>query len=202
VLTSRVDNELNSIKGGGACQLREKVLAEAAETWILVADYRKNSEILGTNWTQGIPIEVAPFAYAKVLDNLALLGSPSVLPNGKPGLSLRMGLRKAGPVVSDNGMFIIDAPFSQEMMKDPADVSIPTHPKLTIQLLHRIKMLTGVVEVGLFVKMAKAAYFGNEVCARRCNAGKWKTDEQDGSVSIRHEDGSLEKLTESPAVLV
>ena len=28
----------------------------------------------------------------------------------------------------------------------------------------RIKMLTGVVEVGLFCHMAKAAYFGNEVC--------------------------------------
>jgi ribose 5-phosphate isomerase len=31
------------------------------------------------------------------------------------------------------------------------------------QLLHKIKMLTGVVEVGLFCDMAKAAYFGNEV---------------------------------------
>jgi ribose 5-phosphate isomerase len=28
--------------------LREKVLAEAAETWIIVADYRKNSQLLGT----------------------------------------------------------------------------------------------------------------------------------------------------------
>ncbi len=45
----RVDSNLNSIKGGGACQLREKVLAEAADTWVMVADYRKNSEVLGTN---------------------------------------------------------------------------------------------------------------------------------------------------------
>ena len=45
----RVDNDLNAIKGGGACQLREKVLAEAATTWIIVADYRKNSHILGTS---------------------------------------------------------------------------------------------------------------------------------------------------------
>jgi hypothetical protein len=30
----------------------------------------------------------------------------------------------------------------------------------------RIKMLTGVVEVGLFCHMTKAAYFGNEVCSR------------------------------------
>ena len=45
----RVDEKLHSIKGGGACQLREKVLAEAAETWVIVADYRKNSKVLGTN---------------------------------------------------------------------------------------------------------------------------------------------------------
>ena len=29
--------------------MREKVLAEAADTWVIVADYRKNSEVLGTN---------------------------------------------------------------------------------------------------------------------------------------------------------
>lgn len=31
------------------------------------------------------------------------------------------------------------------------------------QLLHEIKLITGVVEVGLFCKMARACYFGNEV---------------------------------------
>jgi ribose 5-phosphate isomerase len=40
---------LNAIKGGGACQLREKVLADMADTWVMVADYRKNSTVLGTN---------------------------------------------------------------------------------------------------------------------------------------------------------
>lgn len=62
----RVDLDLNCIKGGGACHLREKVLAEAANTYvqiifdvsvplsvncrfIVVADYRKNAEYLGTN---------------------------------------------------------------------------------------------------------------------------------------------------------
>ena len=47
--TFRVDKDLNCIKGGGACHLREKVLAEAAVTFVVVADYRKNSQILGTN---------------------------------------------------------------------------------------------------------------------------------------------------------
>ena len=58
---------------------------------------------------------------------------------------------KAGPVVSDNGNFVIDAPFSPERFSDPH------------QLLTNIKMLTGVVEVGLFCEMAQAAYFGNAV---------------------------------------
>ena len=32
MISHRVDHDLNCIKGGGACHLREKVLAEAAET--------------------------------------------------------------------------------------------------------------------------------------------------------------------------
>lgn len=50
------------------------------------------------------------------------MGSPHVLPNGQPGLSLRMGKMKAGPVVSDNGNFIIDAPFAEELMRQPEEV--------------------------------------------------------------------------------
>lgn len=49
LICPRVDKDLNCIKGGGACHLREKVLAEAAMTFVVVADYRKNSTILGTN---------------------------------------------------------------------------------------------------------------------------------------------------------
>ncbi|CCM06617.1 uncharacterized protein FIBRA_08896 [Fibroporia radiculosa] len=153
-----VDETLNCIKGGGACHLREKVLAEAADTFIVVADYRKNSDVLGKNFTQGVPIEVAQFAYAKVLQNVHLLGSPNAV--------LRMAKSKAGPVVTDNGNFVIDAPFPEEMMKDP------------YTLLKRLKMLTGVVEVGLFCHMAKAAYFGN----------------QDGSVTVKWHDGRIESV--------
>lgn len=90
-----VDNQLNAIKGGGACQLREKVLAEAAKTFIIVADYRKNSTLLGKTWTQGVPIEVAEFAWSKVQRQLIKMGSEAAI--------LRMGVKKAGPVVTDNG---------------------------------------------------------------------------------------------------
>lgn len=153
-----VDDELNAIKGGGACQLREKVLAEAATHFIIVADSRKDSKVLGTNWKQGVPIEVAPFAWAKVFVNLQKMGCE------KP--TLRMGKMKAGPVVTDNGNFVIDAVFSESYMRDPSE------------LLHRIKMLTGVLEVGLFTGMAEAAYFGAP----------------DGTVTCRWQDGRREKI--------
>lgn len=38
----------------------------------------------------------------------------------------------------------------------------------SLQIMAQIKMLTGVVEVGLFCHMAKAAYFGNEVSIECC----------------------------------
>ncbi|KAI5474939.1 ribose 5-phosphate isomerase A [Pseudohyphozyma bogoriensis] len=148
-----VDDDLNAIKGGGACQLREKVLAEAADTFIIIADSRKDSKILGTSWKQGVPIEVAPFAWAKVFQNLQKMGCDKPV--------LRMGKMKAGPVVTDNGNFVIDAVFTEAYMRDPSE------------LLHRIKMLTGVLEVGIFAGMAQAAYFGYP----------------DGTVHVRWQDG-------------
>lgn len=153
-----IERGLNCIKGGGACQLREKVLAEAAKTWVVVADYRKNSDTLGTNFKPGVPIEVVPFAYLQVLSRLHHMGSPNA--------KLRMAVAKAGPVVSDNGMFIVDAPFPCDMLEDPE------------KLLRDIKMITGVVEVGLFCKMARACYFGNE----------------DGTVTVKWNDGRIQQI--------
>jgi ribose 5-phosphate isomerase A len=34
-----------------------------------------------------------------------------------------MAVRKAGPIVTDNGNFVIDAPFDEATMKDPLAVS-------------------------------------------------------------------------------
>ena len=156
-----VDNALNLIKGGGACHLQEKVIAKAAKELIIVADSRKRSQVLGTSWTQGVPVEVAPVAASQVLASLKRLGSPDA--------KLRMAKAKAGPVVTDNGCvaadrnFCIDAPFSPAYMRDPALLNA------------QIKQLVGVVEVGIFAGMAKAAFFGNE----------------DGTVSVQREDGSF-----------
>jgi ribose 5-phosphate isomerase A len=84
------------------------------------SDARKNSEILGTKWKQGVPIEVAPFAWASVLQKLQKMGCTQP--------KLRMGKAKAGPVVTDNGNFVIDSPWEESYMLKPKE------------LLHNIKM--------------------------------------------------------------
>ncbi|KAI8384582.1 ribose-5-phosphate isomerase [Radiomyces spectabilis] len=136
-----VDSQLNAIKGGGACQFQEKVVAEAAKKFVIVADYRKKSKILGTQWLKGVPIEVVPLTYQSVINSL--LNKLSLQPQE---VALRMAVNKAGPVVTDNGNFVIDAHFGP--IEDPAS------------LLKEIKLLTGVYEVGLFCNMAEVAFFG------------------------------------------
>ncbi|KAK9465321.1 ribose 5-phosphate isomerase A-domain-containing protein [Lipomyces arxii] len=152
-----VDSDLNCIKGGGACLFQEKLVAICAKKFVLVADYRKNSEKLGAQWIQGVPIEVVPLAHAKVSADLKAMGALNV--------TLRLGGKaKAGPVITDNCNTIIDAHFGA--IADP------------VELATKIKMLVGVVEVGLFIQMADAAYFGNE----------------NGSVTAKFNDGSVKLI--------
>lgn len=136
-----IDSQLNVIKGGGACLLQEKLVADCAAEFIIVADDRKNTGVLGKSWKKGVPIEVVPNAYNKISNELTALGGK---PNVRPGTPA-----KAGPVITDNGNFIIDCDFGEiEVAKVES-------------LNSKIKAMVGVVETGLFVNMAKKAYIGN-----------------------------------------
>ena len=141
-----VDTSLNCIKGGGACLFQEKLVASLSKNFIIVADYRKKSpSYLGVNWKKGIPIEVVPMAWSKIRNDLLKKFSANKV-------TLRQGgINKAGPVVTDNGNFILDVEFGI------LDVSSSDLMKFNDQ----IKNLVGVVETGLFINMAKKAYFGN-----------------------------------------
>ena len=132
-----VDDNLTLIKGGGGCHVQEKIVASCAKKLVIVADYRKDSHLLGEQWKKGIPLEVIPFAYVPVMKKLEAMG-------GKP--TLRMAKNKAGPVVSDNGNFIVDVDFG--LLENPSELN------------QQIKMVPGVVETGLFINMAVKAYFG------------------------------------------
>lgn len=132
-----VDSNLQLIKGGGGCQVQEKIVASASKQVVIIADYRKDSKNLGENWKKGVPIEVIPMAYVPILNAIHKMGGKA---------SLRMAKNKAGPVISDNGNFILDAVFGE--IQDP------------VTLNEKLTLITGVVETGLFTNMAIKAFFG------------------------------------------
>lgn len=151
-----VDEELNCIKGGGACLYQEKLVATHARKFICVADHRKLQSRLLSKWPT-IPIEVEPLAVFTVIAALTALGSSDPI--------LRQGpLQKAGPIKTDQDNFIIDAPFPTLLLKRDVDRSQSLHHthkgmegkgsegKWEVETLAReIKLIEGVLSVGLFV---------------------------------------------------
>ncbi len=133
----QVDRELNLIKGAGGALTREKIVASAAKEFVIVADETKLVERLGTD--HSIPIEVLPFAFPTVIAKMRELG-------GKP--VLREGRGKVGPLITDNGNFVVDVDFG------PVDDA----EKLDLQL----KLISGVIETGLFIEMADVVYLGKQ----------------------------------------
>jgi len=132
-----VDAKLAMIKGGGAALLREKILAEAAQQFVIMVDNAKLVKALGTRVP--IPVEVLPEALAIAMDRIQQLG-------GSP--MLRQAERKAGPVITDNGNFILDV----------------TVPKISnpAKLDKDLKLIPGVIESGLFPDQADIIYVGQE----------------------------------------
>jgi len=125
-----VDGNLDLIKGGGGAMTREKVVAAMAKRFVVVIDESKLVARLGQSFA--IPVEVIPSALAYVGKAIANLGGTS---------TLRMGVAKDGPVVTDNGQFILDLRFAPA-----ADL------RAVDEALHRT---AGVVETGLFFGMAR-----------------------------------------------
>ena len=132
-----IDGDLNLIKGGGGCLVKEKIVASSSRNFVVIVDWRKMSSQLGDKWRVGIPVEIIPTALKPLMKKLKDLG-------GKP--VLRMAKAKMGPVVTDNGNFIIDVDFGKINAPD--------------ELQFQLKSLTGVVDSGLFLKMATKAYIG------------------------------------------
>ncbi len=133
----QVDKGLNLIKGMGGALMREKIVASAAKQFVVVADETKLVEKLGAN--HPVPVEVLPFALSTVVARVEELGGKAVLREGK---------RKVGPVVTDNGNFILDAEFGSVDALDKLDVAV--------------KLIPGVLETGLFVGMADVVYLGKQ----------------------------------------
>lgn len=130
-----VDPNLNLIKGGGAAHTREKIVDTLAERFIVVVDGSKLVDKLGSVFP--VPVEVLPLAYAPVMRAIEKLG-------GKP--ELRMGVKKAGPVVTDQGNMVIDAKF--DSIDNPAELE------------KTLNNIPGVLENGLFVGVTNLVLIG------------------------------------------
>lgn len=133
-----VDRGLNLIKGGGAALTREKIVDSAAKRFVVIADRSKLVERLGTR--APVPVEVIPMSWRRVAQMVRILGGEARLRDG--------GDRKDGPVVTDNGNFILDIKFGE--ISDPRALEF------------ELKRIPGVVEVGLFVNLASVAYIGSD----------------------------------------
>jgi len=132
-----VDLALNLLKGMGAALAREKVVDSMALQLVVVVDETKVVRRLGEK--KPVPVEVLPFAYSYVAKKLRELG-------GEPRLRMA-GEVKDGPVVTDNGNFILDARFPP--IQRPAELE------------EEIKRIPGVVEVGIFTGLARKVFVGS-----------------------------------------
>lgn len=136
----QVDPGLRLIKGRGAAHTREKCVAAAAMKFLVVVDEAKLVPALSGQ----VPVEVIPFAARPVMDQLRGLGC---LP------FIREAVRKDGPVITDNGNFIVDCKFPE--IADP------------VELESAIAAIPGVVESGLFTAFPEKTVViagGNKKC--------------------------------------
>ena len=131
-----VDPGFQLIKGGGACHVREKLVASKADKLLIVVDQTKLVENLNQSFP--LPVEVIPNAWKQVQDKILEMNGIS---------TLRMATKKAGPVVTDQGNLILDVLFN-DGIKNPKDIET------------RINNIPGVLENGLFVDLTDKVLVG------------------------------------------
>ena len=124
----QVDPFLRLIKGRGAALTREKCVAAAALHFVVIVDEEKVVPVLSGL----VPVEVIPFALRPVMNQLR---SHGCIPR------LRDGIKKDGPVITDNGNFIVDCQFKE--IADPDELE------------DIITKIPGVVENGLFCSFTR-----------------------------------------------
>jgi len=124
----QVDAAFNVIKGGGAAHTREKCVADASTRLLIVVDGTKITDHLH----MAVPVEVVPYAATGVARHVGRLGGDAVM---------REGVKKDGPVITDNGNFILDCAFGTIEDPENLETSLNTIP--------------GVLTSGLFTEYAE-----------------------------------------------
>ncbi|RWS44786.1 ribose 5-phosphate isomerase A [Bacillus mycoides] len=128
-----IDSNLQLIKGGGGALFREKIVASASKELIIIADESKIVTHLGAF---PLPVEITPFSWKQTENKIQSLGCQTTL-----------RLKNNETFITDNNNIIIDCVF-------PNNISNPAN------LHDQLKMITGVVETGLFINMTSKAIIG------------------------------------------
>ncbi|MCX7610043.1 MAG: ribose-5-phosphate isomerase RpiA [Ignavibacterium sp.] len=127
-----VDKNLNGIKGGGGALLFEKIVAKNSLRNIWIVDSSKLVNSLGSF---PLPIEIVPFACNHLLNKFEQM---------KLNPKLRLSNGKA--FITDSNNFIIDCNIGK--IENPLELEL------------ELKLITGVVEVGLFNNIADVVIVG------------------------------------------
>jgi len=135
------------IKGGGACLLREKIVAFASERMIVIVDERKLVEVLGKF---PLPVEVDPFGVALTAEQIYDALQRSGCKNGQT--VLRQNADGTGPLITDGGHYIVDCKC--EHIPAPGETA------------HMLERIPGVMEHGLFIDLSGIVIVGEEDHAR------------------------------------
>lgn len=126
------DRNFNGIKGGGGALLFEKIVALSSAKNIWIIDSSKNVEQLGKF---PLPVEVIPFGYKRVLN---------IFKEMKFYPELRV--KNNNKFLTDSGNYILDLHLEKIDNAENLD--------------KEIKMITGVVETGLFINIADVIITG------------------------------------------
>lgn len=129
--------DLTLLKGRGADLVREKLLARASDTFLVLVEQSKRVERIGTRFP--IPIEVMPFAWQLVKRRVEALG-------GRGGLRQNAG--RDGLAVTSYGSLVLDMVFPPELGSQALDAALNDTP--------------GVVEHGIFRGLASRILFAVE----------------------------------------
>jgi len=136
----QIDYNFNCLKGGGAALTREKIVISTSKKVIIIADESKYS----SNLDKAVPVEVLPFAYSYVVNKLKKIAKK---------VELRKAEKKVGPVITDNGNFIVDCLIEID------DVE---------RIEGEINNIAGVIENGLFPsKLIDVVVLGNKEGAKK-----------------------------------
>lgn len=125
---------LTLVKGGGGALLREKIVASMTKRVIIIADSGKKVERLGRF---KIPIEIIPFATKLVMKRLQSIDGAGVI-----------RMEGYSPYLTDSGNYILDVDFG--LIENP------------VELAQKLDAITGIVEHGIFVNLAKKVMMGSK----------------------------------------